>query len=166
MTSFDFSSLEATAEEQARPIGLGRHTFKVESATWKPTKSGKPMMTLVCVCQSDGPDQNKKVWHRIVYTNEGFGAMRCVQETKAFGVQPAGIQGLSATEIEALFTSKSFSAAVTHEEYNGAQTARLGELSGGAGTSAAAGGDVPPPATDTPPPAVGDTPPPAAPFSE
>ena len=164
MTSFDFTNLESTAEEQARPVGKGRHNFKVESATWKPTKSGKPMATLVCVCMDDGPDKNKKVWHRIVYTNEGFGAMRCVQETKAFGVQPAAMQGLSATEIESLFAGKSFSATVDHEDYNGSPTARLSELSGGAGTSAAAGGDVPPPVAA--PPAVGGDTPPAAPFGE
>lgn len=163
MESFDFTNLEATAEEQARPVGKGRHNFKVESATWKPTKSGKPMMTLVCVCQDDGPDRNKKVWHRIVYTSEGFGAMRCVQETKAFGVQPAAMQGLSATEIESLFASKTFSASVDHEDYNGNPTARLSELSGGAGTSAAAGGDAPPPLQTDPPQPSSDTPP-AAPF--
>lgn len=180
MTSFDFSNLEATAEEQARPISTGRHTFKVESATWKPTKSGKPMMTLVCVCQDDGPDKNKKAWHRIVYTDEGFGAMRCVQETKAFGITPASLGGLGPTEIESLFASKTFSAVVEHEDFKGQPQARLGELSGGAGTSAAAGGEAPPPvappaeappavgvAAETPPPAPAPADaPPAAPFAE
>ena len=166
MTSFDFTNLEATAEEASRPIGKGRHTFKVESATWKPTKTGKPMMTLVCVCQDDGPDKNKKVWHRIVYTNEGFGAMRCVQETKAFGVNPSGMQGLGATELEAQFSSKMFSASVDHEDFKGQPQARLNELSGGSGSSAAAGTDAPPPIADAAPPAVGGDAPPAPPFGE
>jgi len=142
MSNLNWNDLVDQAAEASKPIPEGQYNLMVESAKWKPSKAGNPMMALIYRVVG-GPEDGKQVRHWIALGNKDFQIIQFVAAFKSHGVNNPDLSA-AAEILEAQFINSTVGAVLKHDgEYNGQPNVRIDNFTS-AGSAGVAGLTPPP----------------------